>query len=50
MEVIVNYGCDIMKCLSDFKRKCKREIENLTAMNVESIEIIAKGIQLPEEQ
>ena len=49
MEVIVNYGYDIVKCLTDFKRKTKREIENLTAMNVDSIEIIAKGIQLPEE-
>ena len=44
MEVIVNYGCDIVKCLGDFKKKTKREIENLTAMNVENIEIVAKGI------
>ena len=36
--------------VTDFKKKTKREIENLTAMNVESIEIIAKGIQIPEEQ
>ena len=50
MEVILNYGCDIVKCLTDFKKKTKREIENLTAMNVENIEIVAKGIQLPEEQ
>lgn len=49
MEVIINYGYDIVKCLTDFKKKTKREIENLTAMNVESIEIVAKGIQLPEE-
>ena len=49
MEVIVNYGYDIVKGLTDFKKKTKREIENLTAMNVDSIEIIAKGIQLPEE-
>ena len=48
MEVIVNYGCDIVKCLKDFKKKTKREIENLTAMNVEVIDIIAKGIHIPE--
>ena len=37
--------------LSDaIKTKCKKEIENLTAMNVDNIEIVAKGIQLPEEQ
>ena len=27
----------------------KKEIENLTAMNVENIEVVAKGIYIPEE-
>lgn len=49
VEVIMKYGYDIVKCLTDFKKKIKREIENLTAMNVDSIEIVAKGIQLTEE-
>lgn len=50
IEVIINYGYDIVKCLTDFKKRTKREIENLTAMNVDNIEIVAKGIQMPEEQ
>ena len=50
IEVIVNYGYDIVKSLSDFKKKTKHEIENLTAMNVETIEIIAKGIQVQEKE
>ncbi len=49
VEVIMKYGYDIVKCLTDFKKKIKREIENLTAMNVDSIEIVAKGIELTEE-
>lgn len=50
MEVIVNYGYNIVESLGDFKKKCKREIENLTAMNIGNIEIIAKGIEVPEEK
>lgn len=49
VEVVVNYGYNIIECLSDFKKKCKREIENLTAMNVETIEMVAKGIYFKEE-
>lgn len=49
IEVVINYGYNIVQCLGDFKKKCKREIENLTAMNVEKIEIIAKSIAVPED-
>ena len=31
------------------EKKCKKEIENLTAMNVENVDIIAKGIHVSEE-
>ena len=48
IEVIVNYGYNIIESLGDFKKKCKREIENLTAMNVETIEMVAKGIHVEE--
>ena len=48
IEVIVNYGYNIIESLGDFKKKCKREIENLTAMNVETIEMVAKGNQVEE--
>ena len=49
IEVVINYGYNIVQCLGDFKKKCKREIENLTAMNVEKIEITAKSIAVPED-
>lgn len=48
IEVIVNYGYNIIESLGDFKKKCKKEIENLTAMNVETIEMVAKGIHVEE--
>ena len=50
MEVIVNYGYNIMQGLSDFKEKCKKEIEKLTTMNVQKIDIVAKGIKMPENK
>ena len=49
MEVIVNYGSNIIKGLSEFKEKSKKEIEKLTTMNVQKIDIIAKGIKMPEK-
>lgn len=50
VEVIINYGYNIIESLGDFKKKCKKEIENLTAMNVETIEMVAKGIHVEEEK
>lgn len=49
VEVVIVYGCNILQELHDFKLKCKREIERLTTMNVEAIDIVAKGIKMPEE-
>ena len=50
MEVIVNYGYNIVECLSDFKKKCIKEIENLTAMNIDVMEIAVKGIEIQEKK
>ena len=50
MEVIVNYGYNIIQGLSDFKEKSKKEIEKLTTMNVQKIDIVAKGIKMPENK
>lgn len=49
VEVIVNYGCNIVEELNKFKTKCVKEIEMLTTMNVQKIEIIARGIKAPDE-
>lgn len=47
IEVILEYGCNMVDAMKNFKIKCKKEIENLTAMNVEEIDIVGKGIQMP---
>ena len=49
MEVIVNYGYNLVDGLKDFKEKTKKEIEKLTTMNVQKIDIVAKGINVKEK-
>lgn len=46
MEVIVLFGFDLITGLSSFKQKAKKEIEKLTTMNVQKINIVAKGIKI----
>ncbi len=48
IEITLMYGYNIVEELKAFKKKCKREIENQTAMNIETIDIVAKGIHVPE--
>ena len=50
MEVSLVYGYNIVEELKKFKKRCKKEIKNQTAMNVENIDIIAKGVYIPEEE
>jgi len=49
MEVSVVYGYNVVEGLTEFKRRAKKEIENLTAMNVQSIDVVAKNVYMPEE-
>ena len=46
MEVEVKYGCNVPEALQNFKQKAIREIENLTAMNVSQIDVVAKSIYI----
>jgi len=48
MEVEVIYGYNVPEALREFKAKAIHEIENLTAMNVVAIDVIAKSIYMPE--
>ena len=48
MEVTVVYGYNVVKDIKDFREKAKKEIEKLTAMNVVELEVVAKGIYVPE--
>lgn len=50
MEVTIVYGYNAVEELHHFRKKCQKEIENLTAMNVETLDIVAKGIYIPEEE
>ena len=49
MEVSVTYGYNMQQCLKEFKDKARKEIENLTAMNVVSLEVVAKSVHIPEK-
>ncbi len=49
MEIEVVYGCNVPETLRDFKEKAIREIENLTAMNVAEMDVVAKSIYMPED-
>jgi uncharacterized alkaline shock family protein YloU len=48
IEVIIIYGYNVLEELKNFKKKSQIEIEKLTAMNVNKIDIIAKGIYMPQ--
>lgn len=49
IELVVIYGYNIIQTLNDFKEKCQKEIEKLTAMNITNIEIVARNIYVPED-
>ena len=49
MEVIVMYGYNIQEVLKEFKEKARKEIENLTAMNVVSMDVVAKSVHIPNK-
>lgn len=48
MEVSIVYGFNVVEGLNDFKKKSKKEIEKLTAMNVVELDVVAKNIYVPQ--
>lgn len=50
MEVIIKYGYNIIDSINQFKSKVIKEISNLTAMNVQKIEVVAKGLYVPQKE
>ena len=50
MEVSVIYGNNVKSSLKEFKERAIKEIEKLTAMNVVSLEVVAKNIYIPEKE
>ena len=49
MEVSIVYGVNVIDCLNNFKEKSIKEIERLTTMNIESIKVVAKSIEIPNK-
>ena len=49
MEVALIYGSNVIDAVKQFKEKCVKEIEKMTAMNVQKITVIAKSIELPKK-
>ena len=47
LELIICYGYNVIDSVQEFKQKITKEIEQLTAMNVQNIEIVVKGIEVP---
>ena len=43
----MNYGYNITTELQNFKIKIKKEVERLTSMNVKNVELLAKGLNVP---
>ncbi len=50
IETTVYYGFNAMEEMKSFKSKIKKEIENLTAMNVLDMDIVVKGVYYEQKQ
>ena len=50
MEVTIVYGFNVIDGINEFKNKAKKEIEKLTAMNVEEFEVVVKNVYVPESE
>lgn len=48
IEVSIEYGANMIDILKTFKKETKREIENLTAMYISSVEIVAKDVHFSD--
>lgn len=48
MEAVLNYGNNIIEVLNEFRSKTKKEIEKQTSMNVEKVDLVAKGIHMEQ--
>jgi uncharacterized alkaline shock family protein YloU len=46
IDVILEYGFNLIDILKELKDKCKKEIDRLTAMNVLDIQLLAKGLHV----
>lgn len=47
MEVTIVYGFNVIEGINEFKSKARKEIETLTAMNVEEFDVVVKNVYVP---
>lgn len=50
MEVILNYGFNIIEEISKIKQRIIKEIERLTGMSLQNIQVLAKGINVKSKE
>ncbi len=50
IDVIMEYGYNLMDILNELKRRCIKEIDRLTAINVIDLQILAKGLHVNENK
>lgn len=50
LEVTIMYGYNVVDGINAFKKRARKEIEKLTAMNVVELEVVAKNIYVPQEE
>ena len=50
IEVVIEYGANMVSVLQEYKDKIKKEIQQLTTMNIVDITIVAKDIHIPENK
>ncbi len=48
MEVTVVYGFNLIEGIKLFKDKSRKEIEKLTAMNIEEFDVVVRNVYVPE--
>ncbi len=49
IEVIINYGYNVSETMQNLRKNIIKEIEKMTAMNVLNMEIVVKGVNLPQK-
>ena len=50
VSIIVDYGCNIPDVSWEVQEKIKREVENMTSMNVTAVDVYVEGISLPKPE
>ena len=48
LEVMVEYGYNVIEAVKTFKTKLIKEIEKATTMTVKAVDVVVKGIHMPE--